>query len=140
MSNYSNVEGVESMDNNTNNLNDCSQEENDYVEHRKTLFEETVVDMVEHICEELLNDPDAVEVEYSLEFARKASPNPDDSIGQSLGLEERAARLKIKVPPERVRELIGKRNETLICIKKLAFKVANKHNFYLILRVCGTDE
>lgn len=91
----------------------------EYLEYRKQLFEETVLDMVEHICEELINDPEGVEVFYEVH--------------------DRDARLKINVPKGYLKFIKGKKNEYLASIKKLAYAVANIHNFYLALDIQERD-
>lgn len=91
----------------------------EYLEYRKKLFEDTVLDLVEHICEELINDPEGVTVSYSVN--------------------DKNAKLYIDVEKDKVPDLLGKRNETLVAIKRLAFKVANKHDFYLVLRICDSE-
>lgn len=87
----------------------------EYLAYRKELFESTVLDMVEHICEELTNDKDNVTVVYTVN--------------------DNKASLKVLVPKENLKDLIGRRSETLIAIKKLAFCVANKHEFYLTIHI-----
>ena len=87
----------------------------EYLAYRKQLFEETVLDMVEHICEELINDPDGVQIKYTVQ--------------------DKNANMTVLVKSEKIQDILGKRNETLIALKKLAFKVANKHEFYLVLKI-----
>lgn len=87
----------------------------EYLAYRKQLFEETVLDMVEHICEELINDPEGVSLEYTVQ--------------------DKNASLTVFVKSSKISDLLGKRNETLIALKKLAFKVANKHEFYLVIKI-----
>ena len=87
----------------------------EYLAYRKQLFEETVLDMVEHICEELINDPEGVSIAYTVQ--------------------DKNASLTVTVNKDKIIDLLGKRNETLIALKKLAFKVANKHEFYLVLKI-----
>ena len=87
----------------------------EYLAYRKQLFEETVLDMVEHICEELINDPEGVQITYTVQ--------------------DKNANMTVLVKSEKIPDILGKRNETLIALKKLAFKVANKHEFYLVLKI-----
>ena len=91
----------------------------EYLDYRTKLFEETVLDMVEHICEELINDPDGVRVEYSVK--------------------DTTAALSIFVAKDKIPEILGKKNETLVSLKKLAFCVANKHDFFLTIKVLESE-
>jgi predicted RNA-binding protein YlqC (UPF0109 family) len=95
--------------------NENTMTEEQYKDYRKRLFEETVLDMVEHICEELIDDPKGVTVNYTVDAKN--------------------ANLTVVVSKEKIHDLLGKRSETLVALKKLAFKVANKHEFYLVLRI-----
>ena len=85
------------------------------IEYRTRVFEQTVLDMVEHICEELINDPEGVDVQYK------------------VGLKK--ASLTVIVPKGTLQDVKGKRSDKLAAIKKLAISVANIHDFYLTLEV-----
>jgi predicted RNA-binding protein YlqC (UPF0109 family) len=98
-----------------NNFIEATQNKTpEYLKFRKELFETTILDMVEHICEELINH---------------------DKLVVAYNVDDKKASITIKVPKKNIRDIVGKRSETLIAIKKLAFSVANKHDFYLTIRL-----
>ena len=92
-------------------------------EHEKRLavFEDSVLDLVEHVVEELIGDPDGryVQARYSVS--------------------EKDAKLTIYVPVEALKEVTGKRGEVLSAIRKIAYRVAKLHDFFLVLSVVGYD-
>lgn len=93
-----------------------------YIAARTALFEDTVVDMVEHIVEELISDPygEIVKSEYKVS--------------------EKEAHLTIYVPQDDLKEVVGKRNDTLAAIRKIAYKVSQLHGFFLVLSIEGYTE
>jgi predicted RNA-binding protein YlqC (UPF0109 family) len=90
---------------------------------RKQLFDETVRDLVEHIVEELINDPNG------------------DLVYTSCKMTEKDVELTVWVPEAEVPKIFGNANgDLLAAIKKLVFKVANQHGFYVVLKVSGYEQ
>jgi predicted RNA-binding protein YlqC (UPF0109 family) len=90
-------------------------------EKRLAIFEDSVLDMVEHVVEELIEDHDG---RY---------------INARYTVSENEAKLTIYVPVEVVKEVIGKRGEILAAIRKIAYRVAKRHGFFLVLSIESYD-
>ena len=81
---------------------------------------EYVVDLVRHNCEELVDDPDLLDITYSL-------------TGTSGAIE-------VCGPSSEIAKIMGSRKKTLIAIQAIMYAVASKYGFRVMLNVINDEQ
>jgi len=119
--------GIEA--NTTGDLSDFQTEVGNPREDRSSLdplhlFEVTVLDLVQHMFEELVEYPDKLQFNYTIERNR-------DKKNRS----EYKAFLTVHVPEKEMGKVLGKRMKIYSAIKTLGFSVASKNNFFLAMQI-----
>lgn len=86
------------------------------------VFETTVLDSVKHMIEEL------VEVPSRLKFYYTVTSNPSRRPANK-------ATLTIHIPEEEMGKVYGKQMRVYSAIKTIAFSIASKNGFYLVMQI-----
>ncbi len=89
------------------------------------LFEESVLDVVQHLFEELVEDSSRLRFDYSI------TPNSEQKL-------QYKANLTVFVPENEMGKVLGKQMKIFNAIKTLAFSIASKNGFFLLLMIQQT--